>query len=338
VYESGGLQGVICPFLAHVSGGASVQLIVNQGAQPLNDALVSSGNGSTPLVPSAGTYSVASNGRGTLSFTVNTGSGNVTVDVVFYVVSAKKLFLLTTDPTTGSNSMSLLSGSALQQTVANGSFSNATLNGNAVLWSEGLVGSTNGSTTTYSGDVQVDVVTFDGAGSISLSGDENSGGMVTTNSGSATYSVAAKGRVTLTGAGSHPLSFYLVGSNQAFALDFSSSTHTGYLEPQTISSFSQASLSGTLTAGNLSSGFETGASIGAFPSTGTGSVSRVQDQNDVNTLNPDQSVSATDNVGPNGRVTLGGGGSGTVLYIVSPTKRILIDLGRNSPQHQELKN
>jgi hypothetical protein len=257
---------------------------------------------------------------------------------VFYVVSAKKLFVLTSDPTSGSNSMSLLSGKLLQQTVANGSFSNATLNGKAVFWSEGLTSSTSGGGTTYAADVQAAVATFDGAGNISISGDENSGGTVSTNSGSATYSVAANGRVTLSGAGSNPLYFYLVGSNQAFAVDFSSSAHTGYLEPQTISSFSQASLSGTYAGGNLPSVFDMGAGIGVYTSTGSGSVSGTQDQNYYGTLSADQSVSATYTVGSNGRVALGSGGSGTVLYIISPTKGLLIDLGNSTPQLQELQH
>jgi len=226
----------------------------------------------------------------------------------------------------------------LQQTVANGSFTNATLHGISVLHLDGLDSSSNGTSTIYFPDVQLDLTTFDGVGNLAVAGDENDGGTATSNSLSVTYSVASNGRVTVTG-GNHPPFFYLVGSNQGFAMNFSSAVQTGYFEPQTATGFSLGSLNGTYAFGVLAPLTNNGSdSTAVVTFTGTGSVSGTQDQNGQGNLGPDNILSATYTVGSNGRAVLGAGGSGSILYIISPTKALMIDLGSSNPKIQEIQH
>jgi|GEM_PF-466984 len=334
-----GLSGFNNNSTSHSGAIGEVQL---DGAGGLTSAefLVSGSGSSTPIAINSGTYAVGSNGRGTLSFSVPNGSsGTNTVDMVFYVVSANKLFMLSADPASGTNSQSLLSGNVLQQTVANGSFTNATLHGTSVLHLDGLDSSSNGTSTTYFPDIQLYLATFDGAGNIAVSGDENDGGTVSSNNQSATYSVASNGRVTLAGGGNHPPFFYLVGSNQGFAMDFSGKVKTGYFEPQTATGFSLASLDGTYALGTLAplaNNGSDGTAVVTF--TGTGSVSGTQDKNSQGNLSPDNILNATYTVGSNGRAVLGAGGSGSVVYIISATKALTIDLGSSNPKVQEIQH
>jgi len=335
-----GLFGFNGSATSHAGVIGEVQL---NGAGSLNSAefLVSSSGSSSPIVVTSGTYSVASNGRGTLSFSVPNGSGGTnTVDLVFYVVSATKLFMISANPASGTNGQTLLSGEVLQQTVANGSFTNATLHGISVLHLDGQDSSSGGSPTTYFPDILLALTSFDGAGNISITDDDNDGGTVTNNPISATYSVASNGRVTVTGGGgNHPPFFYLVGSNQGFAMNFSGEVQTGYFEPQTATSFSLASLDGTYALGVLAPLTSYGDdSTAELSSTGTGSISGTQDQNSQGTLSPDNSLSATYTVGSNGRAVLGGGASGSVIYIISATKALTLDLGSSNPKIQEIQH
>ena len=333
-----GLSGFNGSSTSHTGVIGEIQL---NGAGSINSAefLSSSSGSSTPIVVTSGTYSVASNGRGTLSFSVPNGSGGTnTVDMVFYVVAANKLFMISADVASGSNGNDLLSGKVLQQTVANGSFTNATLHGISVLHLDGLDSSSSGSPTTYFPDIALALISFDGAGNISATEDENDGGTVTSNPISATYSVASNGRVTVTG-GNHPPFFYLLGSNQGFAMNFSGEVQTGYFEPQTAASFSLASLDGTYALGVLAPLTSNGSdSTAEVSSTGTGSISGTQDQNSQGTLSPDNSLSATYTVGSNGRAVLGGGASGSVIYIISATKALVLDLGSSNPKIQEIQH
>ncbi|WP_158824193.1 cadherin repeat domain-containing protein [Granulicella sp. S156] len=334
-----GLSGFNGSATSHTGVIGEIQL---NGAGSINSAefLSSSSGSSTPIVVTSGTYSVASNGRGTLSFSVPNGSGGTNpVDMAFYVVSATKLFMLSLDTASGTNANDLLSGKVLQQTVANGSFTNATLHGISVLHLDGLDSSSGGSPTTYFPDILLALTSFDGAGNISITDDENDGGTVTSNPISATYSVAANGRVTVTGGGgNHPPFFYLVGSNQGFAMNFSGEVQTGYFEPQTATGFSLASLDGTYALGVLAPLSNGSDSTAELSSTGTGSISGTQDQNSQGTLSPDNSLSATYTVGSNGRAVLGGGASGSVIYIISATKALVLDLGSSNPKVQEIQH
>ncbi len=113
--------------------------------------------------------------------------------------------------------------------AVNGSFSNATLNGSAVMELNGV------SSSLGTADVQLGVSSFDGNGNITLfQTDENNGGTYTENTfTSGTYNVDPNtGRVTVTGIGSSPPVWYLAGTNKGFVIGTDGSATEGSFEPQ----------------------------------------------------------------------------------------------------------
>ena len=304
---------------------------------------LSTASGSTtPTLPNSAALIIGSNGRGTLALTL---PGGATLNFAVYVVSASKLYLISSDPasgTTGAND--LLFGQSMQQTTLNGNFNAASLNAISVLRSQKLDVTTGG---VYYPDVQLALYTFSGAGKVSVTGDENAGGTVTTTSLSGTYTVAANGRValSLSSAGIGGCTdcvtlqtyFYLVGANQGFALDFSTPATSGYFEPQTATGFSAASFSGAYALGSIDPlAQSTGYNTGVITATGAGSLSGTIDQNSDGSLNPDNAVTDTYAVGATGRVVITQTGSSPVLYIVSATKGLLLDLSSTTPVIEEV--
>ncbi len=87
----------------------------------------------TPITLSSGSYSIGSNGRGTLSFTPS-GSSSAVTNVV-YVVSSSEILVLNSDSQTNNTAFT---GRALKQS---GTFSNSSLNATDVLYDSGLSGS-----------------------------------------------------------------------------------------------------------------------------------------------------------------------------------------------------
>jgi hypothetical protein len=305
---------------------------------------LSTGSGSaTPIVPTAGTLLTGVNGRATLSYTLPNGGGKI--DLVIYVVSAARFFIISADAASGSGAADLLSGQALQQTTTNGNFNAASLKGISVMHSQKLQVATNG----YVPDAQVGLFTFSGAGTLSLVSDENNGGVVTADALSGPYTVAPNGRVSFTLSSaiggcincvSTQTFFYLAGPNQGFMMDFSTPVAFGAFEPQTSTGFSLASLNGTYSAGTLDPLAPSVAdSEGSFIASGTGTISGTTDQNSAGTLSPDNAIAATYTVGSTGRTPLTINGSvGPVLYIVSPTKAISLDLSSSSPVIEEVEH
>jgi hypothetical protein len=307
---------------------------------------LSTGSGSlTPIVPTSGSISIASNGRGTFSLTLPSGGG--TVDFWAYVVNSGKLLLLSSDAAgNGASAKDLLYGQALQQTIVTGNFNAASLSGISVVRTEKL-GVTNAGA--YYPDAQVGLYTFNGTGKVSLASDENAGGTITSDALAGTYSVAVNGRVTAalsSGLGgctdclSLQTYFYLVGANQGFVLDFSTPVLSGYFQGQTSTGFTAASLSGTYAAGSLEPLARASAyASAALNSTGTGTVTGTEDENVNGTVTPDVAVSDTYTVGATGRVAVTpASGGASAIYIISPTKALQIDLSSSSPTVQELQH
>ena len=295
----------------------------------------------TPTTITSATIAIGANGRGTLSVTL---PGSVTVNYAVYVISAAKLFLLTTDPasgTTGTND--LLFGQALQQTTTNGNFNAASLSGISVLRSEKAGKNAAG---TYIPDNVLGLYTANGAGALSFSGDENAGGVATTSTLNGTYTVSANGRVALALTASlggcsdcvSALTYaYLVGANRGFLMDFSNAATSGAFEPQTATGFTAASFSGSYTAGTVRPLTPTAMEIsGVATSTGAGTIASTLDFNANGTLVPDAPTTATYVVGANGRVAITQTGSTPIMYIVSATRAFLMDLSSATPVIQEI--
>jgi hypothetical protein len=149
----------------------------------------------TPL--GSGTYSVAANGRTTL-----TNSGIAVSDPVLYLVSQNEAFIIGTDPNVTFGFMEAQSGiftdSSLSGIYAGGSL--PALVANAVS--------------------QVDAATADGAGNLTFVTDSSSTGSgITQNaSSSGTYSVASNGRGTVTENASTTQIFYMASPTEFWSL------------------------------------------------------------------------------------------------------------------------
>jgi hypothetical protein len=205
----------------------------------------------------------------------------------------------------------------------------------AVARSEALVPLAAGGT--YA-DVRVGLLTFN-AGTIVFSEDENAGGAAKTIAATGSYAVASNGRVTVNTNGGNGgcadcvggglTYYYLVGTNQGFVSDFTTGGTSGQFEPQTAVAPAASTLSGVYSAGSLlplsQSVTDVAASLNA---SGTGTDTGTLDENAAGTLTPDVALTGTYTVAANGRGTLTGIGSGNVvMYVVSSTKAVLLDVG-----------
>ena len=272
--------------------------------------------GVVQAVPSfTGTYTVASNGRGTI--TLNPPGASTPVSASCYIVSASEALMMSIDPQTGTSANTLFAGSVLKQ--VGGPFGINSLSGTDVISLEG--GGTAGTS-----DVQVGLLVPVGNGTFTLSTDENNAGTVTTNATSGTYTVAANGRVSVTG-GIHPPVIYLVNQDKGFAMGTDTSVTTGFFEPQVGTNFTNASFSGNYIFGDqapvassssLSSGIAN--PTGGFP----GTISGTSDNNQIGTLVGGQTFTAAYTVSSNGRTTLGTAPNTNVMYIVSSSKAVFI--------------
>lgn len=178
-----------------------------------------------PLALAATTYSISSNGRGTV--TLNAGSASLTFS--FYPVStnrAKFLEIDTASLATPTVPASILIGdSYLQQTSSNCGWALNALSGSTVLETSG----------TSSGVVITDLGSFTATnGAVNaVSMDQNSGGVYTqpTGSGTDNYTMDACGRGTLS-IGSHSYVFYIISASDAVLQETTSGvTAHGFLVP-----------------------------------------------------------------------------------------------------------
>jgi hypothetical protein len=238
-----------------------------------------------------------------------------------YIVSANQALIITTD---AEFSDGLMSGE--MQLQSSTSFANADLKGTAVFYLED-VGNTAGDARATLG-----LASFDGTGNLTVvSQDKNDSGVHTskTNQTGLTYSVAANGRMTIAGANS-PLGGYLLSPTSAFLMETSGGTNAGFVEVQTGGPFSAASISGNyifgvappaVTASVLASGVAT--------STGNGTLNITADQSGPLGLALDQAITASGfSIASNG---VGSDSAGDMIYMISPTKAVLINVSVAAP-------
>lgn len=181
---------------------------------------------------------------GNATMDVSLGGVEVTLNFHFYVVSATEAFLISTD--TATDSVPFLAGATAQQT--GGPFSNSSMKGNFVY---ALTGVINSGENMGLQDVNVGLMTADGSGGFSLTGDENSVGTISTPQFSGTYNVDANGRVSITGEAEAPV-LYLSG-NVGFMVGTDSNASSGTFQKQTDDPVLKANLAG---APPLFSGFQ----------------------------------------------------------------------------------
>jgi len=173
------------------------------------------------------TVSDTATGRGAMQLAFTFGGTPDTLNFVFYVVNSGKLFVVESD--TVSNTTPLLNGVVVQQQIPAGGFSNASLNGNMVIYLTGLSTCTNVPNVPKAG---AGLLTANGSGAFSLTYDENycrAPNGFTDAAG--TYSVAGNGRTSIT-LGGFSLVAYLVNSNQIFLFVSDSNVCSGSASPR----------------------------------------------------------------------------------------------------------
>jgi hypothetical protein len=238
-----------------------------------------------------GSYTIGTNGRGTLAFTL---SDTTAVNAYIYVVSANEMLLVSSG--TRSSSVAIFAGTAYKQSGTPYSLSSAS--GTSVLYNSKA--SSNG--TTLNSTVQLAIVTKTTTGTFTFAGYNNGGGSISTpssNSGSGTFNVASNGRVTLTVAGSGnnqvPV-FYLFSPGSAFGVFSGNGADDGLLESQSTTSVSNgAYVDGTIDP--QTAGVTDKSGIVAFTSPNATATDDSNSQGTLSPNNPGTSSYSVDSTG-----------------------------------------
>lgn len=289
-------------------------------------------------------------GSWTISATTGRGSGILhagspisrDINLVFYPVTADEAFGVYVDYP--GPPVPLLSGQMLRQV---GSFSASSFNANSVISFSGMA---SGPSSTGNGDAAAGVLTPDGAGSITAGlWDENNNSVITSlTSLSGSYSLdgSGSGRGTLTlnlGGNNRAFTVYFAAANTAFLMDGTATAPglnavLGFIQPQTGAPFSDASLKGMYSLGTVrpTNGL-TSTTCGGVASDGKGNIVFVTAQaNYRGTSSQYQAGSLPTSIPANGRLAFAvpdsGGSEPVVVYFVSPTKSVFVDV--YSTQHQ----
>src|SRR5467141_480499 len=291
-----------------------------------------------PMNFTAANYAVTNTatGRGAMNLAFTFGGTADSLNFVFYVVNSGKLFVMESDPVT--TATPLLNGGVVQQQTPAGGFSNASLNGNMVIYLTGLSSCSSGSGVPKAG---AGLLTANGNGAFSLTYDENfcrAPNSFTDAPG--TYSVASNGRTSIT-IGGFDLVAYLANLNQMFLFVSDANVLFGFGEAQAAGSFNNSALNGTY-AGFTTNPAAFGVTVfsGEFAADGaslTGSLTGNEDIGAPSGPNPAVAFSAAYSVSPsptNGRGTMtvtSGTGGNAVVYMISPSKFVAVSLNDPNP-------
>ena len=114
-----------------------------------------------------------------------------------------------------------------QRCEQSGTFGASSLNAASLIYVTGLTGTGTGS------QVDAGVFTPNGAGAFSFAGDKNSGGSVSTNTFSGSYSVAASGRalISKTGSNTPAIIEYLTSANTGFVASTDVQVSSNFAQP-----------------------------------------------------------------------------------------------------------
>lgn len=251
---------------------------INQNGILDGDATLTTWPATCPInFNSAGSsYSMASNGRGTLTIALSS-SGGTSHDILYLVSSGYALFM-SSDPQTTST---IVAGSAAQQ--SGGPFSGASLSGAYVGYDSGL-GGTKGTTAVELFQVNVSNPNISGTSV------DNDGGIISSAPiTGVTYTVASTGRTVTAGGGGHSLLLYLVSppkSNAAertFILKSNSRVDSG----EVFSQIGAPAVSGYVLGGIDPEDAAVVDQVAAW-TLNSGSAENVIDTNKSGTLNPNQ--------------------------------------------------
>lgn len=215
-FANGERTGAAGRLTANGSGGASNEKIdLDLAGSITSDA----GFSFTYSIPAGST-----SGRGIATISATIGGTAVTLHFVVYVVSATEAFLISSD--TATNSLPIFSGATAQQTGS--PFSNMSMKGTFVYVLTGVIKS--GENMGLQ-DLNVGLMTTDGTGGFTLTGDENSAATITAPQFSGTYAIDANGRVSITGEAETPV-LYLSG-DVGFMVGTDGNASSGTFQRQT---------------------------------------------------------------------------------------------------------
>lgn len=292
----------------------------------------------TTLNVFAASYTVTdtATGRGIVNLPAFLGGAPQNLDFVFYVVNAGKLFAMEMDAV--SPLTPLLNGMFLQQQTPVGGFSSTSLNGNTVMYLTGRTTCPGG--TNPGPNVIAGLLSTNGVGIANLTYDQNCGGGSSSVTGLAgTYDLTSNGRAAFRLGGDY-IAAYLVSSNQAFFIVPDGSVLFGFGEAQAAGSFTNSAVTGTY-AGLAETPAALGVSIfsGEFTADGaspTGNLTGVEDIGAPSGPSLGVAANATYSISAaptDGRGTTSGGNAGTsgVLYVVSPSKFVVLSLSDPNP-------
>jgi hypothetical protein len=258
-------------------------------------------------------------GRGTATLTV---TGGATTNYSFYPVSRSELIMLSTDPVSSTAPLALFS----LATRVNNAYTNASLNTTTVAELQGV----SLSSSTAVPDVLLGFATFDGAGKLTVSTDENLGGTLSANNYTGTYNVESNGRTTLTGFSSSPIVFYL-SSSIGFTLKEDASVATGTVVPQFGSPYTNASISGSYQGASIEAVLST-VTVEADSATpdGNGNFPLYYDISGPGGPQTGLTQAATYSVDSTGRAPLTSNGNTTgIAYVVNPSKIMVLSTDAN---------
>jgi sulfur carrier protein ThiS len=222
----------------------------------------------------------------------------------------------------------LLSGTALQQS---GTFNNASLNSVGLIYTTGVTGTGSGSL------VEAGLFTPDSHGNFTFAGDKNSGGSVSTDSFSGTYTVAASGRtlISKTGSTNPDILEYLASPNSGFVLSTNSQVSSNFAQAVIAGPLTDASLQGTFAFATINSAENADpTSAGVLTFDGSGTESGAVDSNVAGYLTSGATVTQSYAVSANGRTVLPStGATQTVVYIIFGQKVAILDYqaGNSNP-------
>ena len=276
-------------------------------------------------------------GRGTMNLAFTFGGTPDSLNFVFYIVNAGKLFVMESDTVTSSTP--LLNGVVLRQQAPVGGFSNASLSGNMVIYFTGLTMGCSGVGGTPK--AVAGLLTADGNGAFTLTFDENFCSAPRSVTGMAgTYSVTSNGRTSIA-VGGYNLVAYLVSLNQMIVFVTDSNVLFGFGEPQAAGSFTNSAVNGRY-AGFTTNPvtFDVVVLSGEFTADGaspTGNIAGTEDIGASSGPNPGVAFNATYSVSSsptNGRgtmsITSGSGGS-AAIYMISSSKFVAVPLSEPKP-------
>lgn len=337
--NGGGKAGVVGVITYNGNGG------INGGSEDINQNGVLDGNSTLTTWPATSpitfnstgsSYTMGSNGRGTLTITIVGVSG--TLDSVLYAVSSTDALFMTSDPQA---SNSIVAGEALQQSGT--PFAANPLSGSYVGYDSGL-GSTGGGRT----DIFLVGPMTSGNSTLALTQYRNDGGTFQSSSGSGTYSVSSAGRMLATGTGNHAPILYLVSTSQVFELNSDGGVEAGFFQSQSGSPFSNSTASGTYAFGVIdpeSPSTNVNSGVAVFtPGSPTGTINITQDSNGNGSQNLGQTQTLSYSINSTGLGMIPSSGSSctittssttcqTLFYIISPSKAVVMDTTSSNPKN-----